>query len=466
MSVSGRGLGPPGLSCLVVVFGLYMWLVWNAWRQQDALGPLDWYTSVVWSLPVVTSLLGLAGIGSTTRRRRVEARAPVPAELVGGQLIVLVPTVGRQDTLAALDRVTRSFLHHLPVRFARVRVDLVIDEGCEGAAHIAGLEIDHRVRVLTVPRDYRTPRGTRFKARANHYAHEARMAEGEARDDVWVLHMDDDTAVGPDTALALARFISDEATDRDRPRHLAQGVLSFPRELAATRLLWLADAVRPGCDIGMFSAMTGRGSPRMGLHGELLLVRASVEAEIGWDFGPSAIVEDAQFALEFCGRHPGRSGWFTARSYGASPATLRDFLRQRERWSWGLLTLVTNRTVAFRRRALLFSLVFVWIAAPLQHPVVVLSVAAVVGDTTTGPVSPLVIPFWSLNIAFCVWLYWEGLKVNADASARVGRSWWEPLALVVLLPLFSLLEAAGAARGLARFLRGGERTFAVIPKPA
>ncbi len=466
VAVSRRGPGPPGLTCLVVVFVLYVCLAWNAWQQQDEVGPLNWYTSVVWSVPAVTSLLGLAGIGWTTRSRRIEARAPIPPGLVGDLLIVLVPTIGRQDTLAALDRVTRSFLHHLPARFAQVRVDVVIEEGCEGAAHISRLAGDHRVRVLTVPRDYRTTRRTRFKARANHYAHELRIAEGEARDDVWVLHMDDDTAVGPDTALAMARFITDQATAGACRRHLAQGVLSFPRELAAARLLWLADAVRPGCDIGMFSALTGRGSPRMGLHGELLLVRASVEAGIGWDFGPSAIVEDAQFALEFSGRHPGRSGWFTARSYGASPATLGDFLRQRERWSWGLLTLVTDRTIAFRRRALLFSLVTVWTAAPLQHPVIVLAVAALVGETSTGPVSPIVIPLWSLNIAFCVWLYWEGLKVNADASARVGRAWWEPLALVVLLPLFSLWEAAGVARGLARFLRGGDRMFAVIPKSA
>ena len=56
------------------------------------------------------------------------------------------------------------------------------------------------------------------------------------------------------------------------------------------------------------------------------VVRASVEAAIGWDFGPAAIVEDAQFALEFAARYPGRTGWFPARCYGVSPATLRNGL--------------------------------------------------------------------------------------------------------------------------------------------
>ena len=48
------------------------------------------------------------------------------------------------------------------------------------------------VRGVTVPRAYETPNGTRFKARANHYALTLRDTAG------WVLHLDDDTceAVG------------------------------------------------------------------------------------------------------------------------------------------------------------------------------------------------------------------------------------------------------------------------------
>ena len=76
-----------------------------------------------------------------------------------------------------------------------------------------------------------------------------------------------------------------------------------------------------------FSAWTGSGTPRAGVHGELLLVRASIEARIGWDFGPRSLVEDAQFALIFSARYPGRSAWFCGRCYGASPASLRDFFR-------------------------------------------------------------------------------------------------------------------------------------------
>ena len=320
-SLAGRAHASTGLICFVVVYLLYGWLAWRGWGQHHSFGPLNWYTSVVWTLPVLSSSLGLVGVLWTAPRAGVSAPVKEPP-LVSDLLIVLVPTVAREDTLVALERVVLSFLHHLPRHFVQVRVDVVIDEDGHGTQEVARLSVHPCVRVITVPRDYSPARGTRFKARANHYALELRIREGEARDDVWVLHMDDDTAVGADTAAALATFITDQAASATRASHLAQGVLSFPRELAAKRLLWLADAVLAGCDISLFAATTGRGSPRMGLHGELLLVRASVEGEIGWDFGPSAIVEDAQFALEFCARYPGRAYWFSGRSYGASPATL------------------------------------------------------------------------------------------------------------------------------------------------
>jgi hypothetical protein len=68
-------------------------------------------------------------------------------------------------------------------------------------------------------------------------------------------------------------------------------------------------------------------------------------------------------------------------------------------------------------------------------------------------------------MAFSVWMYWEGMKINVLASARPRRRWWEPPCLLVLMPMFSLVEAAGVFRGLVHFLRNGESTFTVIAKP-
>ena len=396
----------PGFKPFLVAYASYVAVGWW-WAQGNVhIGIIDWYTTVVWTLPLLTSVLGLLGGMCSARRTNAAAAEPPDVQpIVSDGLIVVVPTIGRPDTQLALERVVESCSRSLRAHFPWLRIDVVIDEGCETGEPISALAgANPDVRVVEVPRAYRTPNGTRFKGRANHYAHVLRMAEGEATDDVWALHMDDDTGVGPDTAVAIARFIAKQRSAGERGLHLAQGILSFPREYARTRLVWLADAVRPGCDIALFARSTGSGSPRAGLHGELLLVRASVEAAIGWDFGPRAIVEDAQFALHFCERYPGRSDWFAGRSYGASPATARDLVRQRGRWAWGLLELATNGSVPLRQRWLLLHNVSVWACGPFLHPVFVLLLGALLGDIGANPAHVLLVPLWSLNVGFWVWM--------------------------------------------------------------
>ncbi|HEY5834378.1 glycosyltransferase family 2 protein [Streptomyces sp.] len=428
---------------------------------------MGWVVSVLWTLPIVSSVVGVTG-ALLTRRRVGRQRGWVSAEpVLHDRLIVLVPTIGRHDTYPALERSVLSYCEFMPAWFPDLRIEILTEEGCEAAERIDALAaVSPLTRVVTVPKAYRTPNGTRFKARANHYANELRIAEGEAMDDVWVLHMDDDTGVGPDTAEQVARFVNAQRRAGADGKHLAQGMLTYPRENAVNSLTWLADAIRPADDIARFAVLTGGGTPLVGLHGELLLLRASIEATIGWDFGPDSICEDAHLALIFSSRYKGRSDWFSGRSYGASPATMRDFLKQRERWSWGLVGLAFNRTLPRRSRALLMYSVTTWVIGPFQHVAVVLAAGALLGDLNTSPVTPWILPLWAVTMGYAVWMYWEGLKINASVSAGGRRLWWEPVALVALMPFFALWEAVGSFKGLLRYLRGTENQFVVIAKPA
>ncbi|MFC5007703.1 glycosyltransferase family 2 protein [Dactylosporangium cerinum] len=439
------------------------------WAAGPTPGVLGWPLTVMWTWPIFTTLTGIVGIRRTRRALRASAARWHGHGLTisGSFLIVVVPTVGRHDTYPALERSVLSYVTFLPRCFPRLRIDIVVDEGCEAADRIAELAAGSPlIRVVTVPRWYRTANGTRFKARATHYSHELRICEQEHRDDTWVLHMDDDTGVGPDTALAVARFIEEQAQAGRNGKHLAQGILTYPREYAMNRLTWLADSARPAEDVGRFSAWTGSGTPRAGVHGELLLVRASIEATIGWDFGPRSIVEDAQFALIFCARYEGRSGWFGGRCYGASPACLRDFFRQRERWSWGLAGLVFNRSLQLRNRLLLGYSVMSWVVGPIQNVGVVMLIGVLIADPNTSPVTYLVIPLWALNMAYVIWMYWEGLRVNAEVSADPRRRWWESLAVILLIPIFGLMESIPGLRGFLKFARHTENKFLVIAKPS
>jgi egghead protein (zeste-white 4 protein) len=455
----------PGISPFVIFFAGV--LVFSIWAFQPDPSPLGWALTIVWSLPAVSSMVGLQGALLIRRRYRRRAEMVPAAPAYHDCLLVVVPTIGRLDTYPALERSVRSYAQYLPPYFPYFRVDVIIEEGCEAQWRIYRLARRLRgVRVVTVPAAYRTPNGTRFKARANHYSHELRIAEGEARSCIWILHMDDDTSVGPDTAAAIAQFINRQRRAGAAGKHMAQGILTYPRENAVNKFTWLADAVRPADDIARFRAFTGMGNPVGGVHGELLLLRASVEATIGWDFGPKAIVEDAQLALAFCQRYPGKSDWFNGRCYGASPASVRDFIRQRERWAWGLLALCFNRSILLRYRVFLSLFVTTWILGPLQHIGTILLIAWFTGSMNTSPVTESVLVLWALNFAYVIWTYWEGLRLNALSSATGRRKWWEPVAVLALIPVFALMEGIGGFRGLMKFLLRRQKKFVVIAKPA
>lgn len=446
-----------------------MVLIPVGWFSAAHGGKLAWPLTILWTWPILNTLIGIRGIARARKViRRSRARWDGDALTVSEEtLIVVVPTIGRHDVYPALERSVLSYVAYLPLCFPRLRVDLIIEEDCEAGERIARLAArSPLIRLVTVPRRYQTRNGTRFKARANQYSHELRIHEHENRDDLWVLHMDDDTGVGPDTANAMARFIEEQFQAGPDAKHLAQGILAYPRELSVNRLTWLADAVRPAHDIAGFAAWTGSGTPRAGLHGELLLIRASVEATIGWDFGPKAIVEDAQFALIFCSRYKGRSAWFSGRCHGASPTTIRDFIRQRERWCWGLTGLTFNRTIPLRNRAYLFYSFISWAFGPLQNVAVVLAMGAMVRDMNTSPASLAILPLWVLNLAYAIWMYWEGLRVNAGASKHDRRRPWEVLAVLLLIPFFAVIEGIGAFRGSLKFIRRTENRFIVISKPS
>jgi beta-1,4-mannosyltransferase len=453
-------LRPPTLVALTVAFGLTV-LVSNAWFDEHTQ-PLGWALTFVWSLPVVWVAMSVYGLLRT--RRCLD----LPDGVVAAHsdlLIVVVPTVGNSATFPALCRSVASFSTYLPAYFSLFRVDVVIDEGCPCQTAVqAMVDADPYARLVVVPADYATERGTRFKARATHYAHELRRAEGEAREDVWVLHMDDDTAIGLDTAREMARFIHQQRNIA-RPKHLAQGVLTYPRQFAVNYWTWLADSVRAADDLARFSAFTGSGTPWAGLHGELLLIRASVEAAIGWDYGPDAIVEDTEFAMRFCARYPARSGWFPARSYGASPATVRDLIRQRRRWAGGLVALTFRRGIPLKGRLLVGYCMSTWVLGPLQHVAFVLLLGVAIQNPSTSPASRWVLLLWGANLAYVVWMYWEGLKVNSRSSGRPRPHPRDQLLVLLLIAVASLWEGVGGLLGLVDFLRGRANRFVVIEKP-
>lgn len=441
------------LSRLPVVIATVTALAWliNVPHQEA----LNVYLSVVWSLYVPIALIGIIG---ALRSRRIEASRFVGT--VDAKVVFVLPTVARPDTVPALLRVVRSVLTHAPRHLRDYVVHVVVDEGSEGLAEIEELLGLHReVEILVVPCTYVTPKRAKHKGRANHYALEYRRRRGLARDDVYAYHLDDDTGIGPDTAASIAEFIAND----DGTYDLAQGVLTFPHQLAASRLAVLADSIRPVDDLTRFQFFTGvLGMPLGGLHGEHLLVRASVEDRVGWDFGPTK-VEDAYFGLRFATGGFGRSTFLNSFSYGASPQSVGDLVKQRRRWAGGLVSLLFDRSVPALRKLPLGYAVAVWTTGLLQHISLVLLVALLTGTPGTSPVTTWLVPVWSLGLGYLIWSYLEGLRVNLQASGRSDR--YLPYALLVVpgVFVFALVEAWAAFLGVKDAITGNN-DFTVISK--
>ncbi len=91
--------------------------------------------------------------------------------------------------------------------------------------------------------------------------------------------------------------------------------------------------------------------------------------------------------------------------------------------------------------------------------------AYLLGMDNILPVHPSVTIVWSFNMAYLVWTYLEGLRVNVQVSTKKHRFW--PRAFAFLSPMIVLIgvvEAVGGLRGLVDVLKK-RNTVGAIDKP-
>ena len=169
--------------------------------------------------------------------------------------------------------------------------------------------------------------------------------------------------------------------------------------------------------------------------------------------------------MEFSRRYPGRSTTLNSFSYGASPPSVRELVKQRRRWSEGLLRLVFKRAIPWRVKFPLFYFVMVWMAAPVQYAPLVLLAALALQVTALPPYAAIMV-LWSVSLATLIWLYGQGLKFNMAASRKPKPTWWRSLLFVPGVYLFATFETYGVLLGVIRFIGiGRQRDAEVIDKP-
>jgi egghead protein (zeste-white 4 protein) len=198
----------------------------------------------------------------------------------------------------------------------------VVSEDPSDRSHVSG------ANVLIVPGDFKTRNGAIRKARALQYAVEMRRAQGDNRRR-WIYHMDEESAVTPQTVLSLLAFI------REGRGLLSEGPIAYPFKIRqSNRLTFLTDSIRPFQCYDCVSYMTH--PPPMYMHGSNLLVRGDLEDKVGWDHGKS-LAEDQLFGVKAHEMFGNVFGWHGGVLLEQPPLTLRDHFKQRRRWIFGTL---------------------------------------------------------------------------------------------------------------------------------
>ena len=358
----------------------------------------------------------------------------------------------------AVERSVKSILYWAPKYLRNFEIWVVTEDDVDKNffESLKGInnEAERRVKVIYVPRDYRTPNNTKYKARALHYAMELRKKLGYDPKKTWIYLMDEESIVGEDTILGIIDFIEREAK---KGKLIGQGLIVYSNFWGKNLLTSLEDSLRAGDDISRYKLQARYGKVIIGVHGSHLLYRFDLELKIGWDFGEIR-AEDALFGL-LVNKYFGKVwSWLKGKLYEQSPFSIKEFLKQRRRWLWGKLDIILKKKEINTKQKLIHLLhIFSWLSA---LPSVLL--------TYINLIYPTPIPHQATSIAFgysmatLVYLYWEGAKLNLEPAKKDSKL--KRILNLLAIPIIAPLEGFSAWYGLLTYKKSKKVGFEIVRK--
>lgn len=335
-------------------------------------------------------------------------------------------------------------------------IEVVTDGG--GAIYSSPVVTDADVLHTVVPQEFTPPNGTRFKARALHYA----CRHSPVPDDVWIVHLDEESHVTSSCVKGIAAMVSRTEASGD-VRKVGQGMILYHRAWGKHPLLTLADMRRTGDDVGHFHLQHRLGLTIFGLHGSYVVVRQDVEADVGFDVGPhGSITEDAWWILVAMQRGV-RTVWVDGYIEEQATQSVSDFLKQRRRWYVGLWKVVWHCPVRWTYRVWLGVNTFSWILVPMVLPfqIAYLALSIIWERRIVVPVRVAT----SLMVAGALAVYLTGLVPNMREH---GTRWYRGIMWVVLqivlFPVFQILEVGAIVMVLFSPLSQNAKGFHVVQK--
>jgi egghead protein (zeste-white 4 protein) len=403
-------------------------------------GAVVWTAIAPWAVADVTGWMLFRRHTPASEEARRENAGPAMAHTVVFRIVTRgdQPKIVRATVWSVLEAMQRRPLFPFAV-------EVVSDEP------VRELPDHPAVRAIVVPPGYQTPKRATHKARALHYAILVSPAA-----ETWILHLDEESHATQELIVGVRdAVVEEERTGRHR---IGQGLITYGRDLRRNPLYTMADSIRVGDDMGRFYLQYRLHTILFGMHGSFLLVRSSVERQVGFDFPPEACTtEDTTWALHQMAVG-NRFRWVEGTVVEQSPRHFRDFVRQRRRWFTGMWWAARKTNVPARYRHSLWLAMFLWtvgwtgFAYSLLH---ILSGVEIPG--ALGFIGDLIFSVYLTNYLLGLWVSLDG-----DRSLGFLRRCVFFAAQAVLIPVFAVIEACAVVYSLVR----PERRFHVVAKPA
>ena len=397
------------------------------------------WLSLLWLAPAIPAICELAGLLIYRQPRWAATDKRIPQ-------LVCWRIVSRGINVRALTAtILRCRAESQALPLFRYVIEVITDTAHDGLPAPAD-----DLRYIRVPRDYQTPKGTRAKARALHYALQVSPLPRHA----WIVHLDEESQPTPSGIRGIAGMIAEE--EANGQLRIGQGTITYHRDLEDRPFFTLADCIRTGSDLGRLFLSMRLGVPFFGLHGSFIVVRNDVEREIGFDVGPhGSITEDAFWGYQQMERGR-RCRWVDGYIEEQCTHSAGDFLNQRRRWFSGLMKVTLYAPVKLRWRVMLGISVLAWALAPFAW------VYTIEHFVHGGHISPAVQVIANLTLAVYIVTTILGLRVNLTehgVKSPIRRLGWF-ITWLTCLPMFSLMESAGVAWALVN----PARSFHVVRK--
>lgn len=240
-------------------------------------------------------------------------------------------------------------------KFGDYHIDVVIDEGSglqnRLERHINGY---NNVSLHVVPQEFSVEAIAKGRAIHHHILNRVKPNK-------WYVFIDDDNLIIDDNFLYEILYY-------EKRGYVASNGILHPR-YGGNPITYVADFLRYADDLTLFRFLTGViGRPLNGFHGELMTVKGSILKKIGFD--RRTITEDFAFAREL-DKYEHKVWQSKTVTSILSPHTIKDFIRQRNRWHRGIYedfrsgTMRMKLVAGIRDLDLLMAIIGSWAIFPL-----------------------------------------------------------------------------------------------------